>query len=220
MMHRKQKASFAHISRSEGMTALKLGVNLPLKEKTQRSLRLVLFLSLPPALSVPSMKQLLYETAPAACPAPSPEAQGVPTALAWFWVSTEPPQSPRGATLRPSPLLLLLRLPAARHCQSESAGSTAADGAANGPSFRDRYRRCRRSAAPARALFPCNSLTYIPAWTWLACFFPLRCFSSVQIKSSLLSWVTPLRGERSHRHPWWAQLQVLAGNPNPSIRSP
>lgn len=105
------------------------------------------------------------------------------------------PAKPRGAALCPCPLLLplLLLLPAARRCQSESARSTAADSAANGPSFRNRYRRCRCSAASARALFPCNSLTYIPAWTSARLLFPLLCFNSIQTKPSLLSWAHPRR---------------------------
>lgn len=113
----------------------------------------------------------------------APEAWGAPPTLAQLWVSAEPLQSPRGATLHPCPLLLLLLLllvPAARHCQSEAARSTAADSPANGPSFRNRYRRCRCSAA--QALFPCNSLTYMPAWSSARLLFP----PVMQTNSSLL----------------------------------
>lgn len=61
------------------MTALKPRVNLPLKEKkktTKDHFVWCFFLTLPPALSVPSMEKLLYETTPTACPALTSEALG------------------------------------------------------------------------------------------------------------------------------------------------
>lgn len=180
-MHRKQKASFAHISRSEGMTALKPRVNLPLKEKkktTKDHFVWCFFLTLPPALSVPSMEQLLYETAPPAYPALTSEALGGSRSPCPAPGLSKAPANPRGAALRPCPLLRLLLLlllpPASRRCQSESAGSIAAASAAASPSCRSSYRRCRRPAAPAQALLLCNSLIYIPAWTWTRLPFPLN----------------------------------------------
>lgn len=157
-MHRKQKASFAHISRSESMTALKPGVNLPLKEKkTTKGPSVWCFFCHFPLHFLFLSWRFLYETAPAACPALAPEAWGSHGPLPVLGLCCSP--------------FLSCSCCCRRRWQGESAGSTAADRAAKGPSFRNRYRQCRCPAAPSPALFPCNPMTYIPAWT-LARFLP------------------------------------------------
>lgn len=106
MMHRKQKASFAHISRSEGITALKPGVNLPLKEKKKQTK-----IPLSGAFSVTSPctfcsfhEATSPRNSPSSLSCPTRQSTGGPTALAQLWVSLA---EPWGATLHPCPLLLL-----------------------------------------------------------------------------------------------------------------